>query len=169
LNHERYKAQEQLESGRIGRDLFLGKNLFLDFKNYTMVACNQLKDIPYKTLKLVALPFKNTSNGFVLTAETDMGQRAFMLDTGATVSVFKPEAVKEHLVKQQNGMQCIVTSKFIMNGVNLGPRNLYLLEMDEAFKEIDGILGMDFLKEYWVYLDFAKEMAYIGKNEPTGK
>ena len=161
------EANEPFNAGRIGRDFFLGKNIGMDFGHCTLVACSQLKDLRtagYAIHKWRACPFKSTADGIVLEFETDMGKRKFVLDTGATVSVFKWQEGQGHSIKQRNGMEIIETSKFAIDGIDLGHRVLYLLEMAQEFKEIDGLLGMDFLKEYLLYLDFTKETAYIGKS-----
>jgi hypothetical protein len=56
------------------------------------------------------------------------------------------------------------TAKFSMNSIDFGPQKLMLLDISEQFDEINGFLGMDFLNKHIVYLDFAKNIAYIEKH-----
>lgn len=155
------QAKENRSEGRLGRDFFSGKNLFMDFSHRIFIACSKLKDIEregYETKKLAAIPFKSTADGVILEIETDMGLAKFVLDTGTTAS-----AIRKTREALENEILAIETSKFAMSGIDFGPRKLYLLDISPEFEEIDGFLGMDFLNEHVVYLDFAKEVAYIAK------
>ena len=159
------ETKENRCEGRIGRDFFHGKNIFMDFGRYTFIACSQLKNLEkegYKSKDFLATPFKDTANGIILEIETDLGKQKFIFDTGTSISVIRPQELGADNQKQKNGIPIIETSKFIIDGINFGSRELYLLDITQAFDGIDGILGMDFLKEHPVYLDFAKHTAYIG-------
>lgn len=158
-------AKECQNMGRIGRDFFSDKNLFMDFGHHVFVACNQLKDIKkagYEVKEMTSIPFKTTANGITLEIETDMGSGKFVLDTGATGSCIR-NAKKSH-VDQQNGMPFVITSKFSIGGTEFGPTKLYLLDISPELDKIDGFLGMDFFTNHLVYLDFKKETIHIGKN-----
>lgn len=155
------QAKETQNGGRLGRDFFSGKNLFMDFSHRTLIACSKLKDIEregYEVKKMTPVPFKNTAGGVVLEIETDMGRMNFVLDTGSTTSV-----IRDTKKMPENKMPIVETLKFSMNGIDFGPQKLYLLNISPEFEEIDGLLGMDFLNEHALYLDFAKKTAYIGK------
>lgn len=148
--------------GRIGRDFFLDKNLFMDFSHKVFIACSQLKNLRiagYEIDEMTPVPFKSTSAGIIFEIETDFGLGKFALDTGSTATVIRNT---QQLHKNQV-LPKISTSKFSIATAEFGPRNIYLLNISPALQEIDGFLGMDFLQEYAIYLDFTKKTAYIGK------
>jgi hypothetical protein len=154
-------AKETQDGGRLGRDFFSDKNIFMDFGHRVFLICRNLKDIEregYKTTKLAAVPFKNTTDGIILEIETDLGLMKFVLDTGTTAS-----AIRNTQKTPTEEMLVIETLKFSMNKIDFGPQKLYLLNISPEFEEIDGFLGMDFWNGHAVYLDFAKNIAYIGK------
>ncbi len=160
------KAKGISNAGRLGRDFFAGKNIFMDFNHRVLIICSELKDIRkegYEIKNLITVPFKNTSDGIVLEIETDMGKKKFVLDTGTTVSVIRTENLNKVPIQQKEGTPITKTSKFIIGGIDFGWRELYLLDISREFK-IDGLLGMDFLKDHMVYLDFTKKTVYIGKS-----
>ena len=162
-------AQTDIQNaGRIGREFFRDKNIFMDLNNCIFIACNgpkNLKKRNYKIDNLIPIPFRSTSGGIFLDVETDMGVQRFVLDTGSTLSVIRASDYKEGVpIRQCRGLPVIETSKFVMNGIDFGRRDLCLVDISPAFDDMDGLLGMDFLKEYIVYLDFGKKMAYIGKS-----
>jgi len=160
-------SKECIFAGRLGRDFFADKNLFLDFNHGTLIACSKLKDLGrkgYELNNLIAVPFKSTSDGLVVEVETDLGKQRLVIDTGATASVIRSRDVQDLDCKQRNGMTVIETSKFAMGGTDFGLRELYLIDLSPEFNEIDGLLGMDFLKEHVIYLDFARKTAYIRKS-----
>lgn len=161
-------TNEHKYAGRIGRDFFLGKNLFMDFKHRILIACSKLKDIEregYDINTLTAVPFKSTDDGITLEIVTDIGKRKFALDSGTTVTVLRSENLNKTPIKHSNGMQFIETFRFAIGGMDLGFREIYLLDMSQEFNQIDGLLGMDFLKDHLVYLDFENQIAYIGKSQ----
>ena len=155
-------------AGRIGRDFFQDKNIFMDLNNCVFIACNGVKDLKkwnYKIDHLTPIPFRSTSGGIFFDIETDIGVQRFELDTGSTLSMIRASDYKEGTsTRQCSGLSVMETSKFVMNGIDFGHRDLYLIDISPALDDMDGVLGMDFLKEYIVYLDFGKKMAYIGKS-----
>lgn len=157
------ECKNEQNAGRIGRDFFTDKNIFMDFSHRILIVCSQLKDIEkegYEMKRLTSTPFKVTSDGIILEIETDLGKQKFVLDTGTTVSAIRSRDLNNNSLKQSS----IGTSKFVINGTDFGSRELYLLDISQEFNEIDGLLGMDFLKDHLVYLDFNKKTAYIGKS-----
>jgi hypothetical protein len=166
------KAEEPPCDGRIGREFFSGKNLFMDFRCRTLIACSKLKDIKkegYLIDNLISTPFKITKDGIILEIETDLGTQKFVLDTGTTVSAIRSDGEKRDETQQEGKLPTIQTTAFIINGVDFGPRKLYLLDISREFSEIDGLLGMDFLEEHVVYLDFTQNTAHIGSSLIPGQ
>lgn len=155
------KAKNVPEVGRIGRDFFKQENLFMDFRQGIFVICDDLNSLRERGVQiedLKPIAFENNSYGVVLEVTTDWGKRKLVLDTGATISVLRSD------VEQQSGIQVEHTTLFKMGGVDMGERDLSLMPISQDLGEIDGFLGMDFLKEHRIFLDFSKQTAYIGKS-----
>ena len=161
-HHQRPKEEiAKAKPGSIGRGLFeKNTNLFLDFHNGIVYGCNKLdnrKKNGYQIQKMVSVPFElNHRSGIVLQAKTDFGIKRFMLDTGASRCLLKPSSSQEQ-------MQFYQSSLFRIGKKEFGPQEFLLFEIDSSFDNIDGIIGMDFLKEHVIYLDFKKKLAHIGK------
>ncbi|MBU6446295.1 MAG: hypothetical protein KGQ49_02725, partial [Verrucomicrobia bacterium] len=108
-------------------------------------------------------PMHMTSDGVVIEVDTDIGAKRFLLDTGSTISVIRnidiPEKIAFH-----NAMPVYESSKFLIRGTDFGKQILYLLDISPDFKDSDGILGMNFFNEHAVFLDFTKNVVYIGRS-----
>ena len=89
-----------------------------------------------------------------------------MLDTGCTRSLLKPSVIEGLESTEWNpGLFSWHSSKFSFGGQGFGSLDFLLVEMAPIFSKIDGMIGMDFLKEHVVYIDFQKKRAYIGKSD----
>ncbi len=167
-------TQEQEEpvphQGTIGRPLLKDKVLFLDFPSRAMVICSKLDQLVREKISprnWHKIPLQISRFGIILSIETDLGPKRFVLDTGCTVSLIRTPQLEElSLGEQRYGMKTIVSSKFALDDEEFGPKRLYLFDITSEVSEIDGILGMDFLSEHRIVLDLPHQMAYI---EPVGK
>lgn len=146
--------------GRVGRDFFEGKNLFLDFSRGLIIVCSHLKDIEregYDPTRACPVPFQNSPAGIIFKIETDMGTKNFALDTGSTKSTIRAKSN----TKKTDGLKFVKTTLFATPNKDFGPQNLLELNISESFDEIDGLLGMDFLEKTPVFLDQKKQLAYF--------
>jgi hypothetical protein len=161
-----YKGKEKADSnpivGRIGRDIFDSKNLLIDVPNLQLIVCDSLKKTSLEDP--ISLPFENTLAGIVLKIKTDAGTYRFLLDTGCTASALRSHASIES-TKLRNGIPVFESSKFVIADVDFGKQDFYLLDLSLDFNEMDGLLGMDFIKDHAVYLDFRTNTAYISRPE----
>jgi hypothetical protein len=158
--------QAEEKAGRIGRDFFSNNNLFLDFNRCVLFICGNVKDLKknhYQLDSFTQAPMNLTSDGVVIEVEMDMGIKRFLLDTGSTISAIRSMNIQEN-TSSRNKMPVYESSKLIIRGTDFGGQVLYLLDISPDFKDFDGILGMDFLNEHAVFLDFTKNIAYIGKS-----
>ena len=144
-------------------------NWFMDFRNAAMFGCSRISDRKkdnYCLEKMVQVPFEvDHLQGYVLKVETDLGIKRFMLDTGATHNLIKPSILEDR--PRENWfaeIQRYHSSKFILGDKDFGSTPFVVLEISPAFGNLDGILGMEFFKEYVIYLDFEKKIAHIGKS-----
>ena len=95
--------------------------------------------------------------------ETDVGKLNLAVDTGATATLIKPSLVKNlPLKKDKHGCSFCITSRFAFAERNFGQLDLYIYDLIPQFQEIDGFLGMDFLRNHVVYIDYKDKFIYIG-------
>ena len=160
------ESREAPKVGRIGRDFFQKKHLLIDIKNQILIASDREKELSQTS---PAIPFKVTSDGWTVEVQTDLGKRTFGIDTGTTLSVIRSEPFKGTCIEEKNGMRFIQTEQFSIGGSDFGPRVLLILPISPQFDEIDGLLGMDFLKDHKVYLDFPAKRLMIEKNGEAEK
>lgn len=139
---------------------FLGGefNLLLDFPRDRIIACDslsRLQDEKIVGMDWVRLPFEMHRAGIVFRADTDFGPRKLVLNTACTINFLNPSSIPS---KETSSF---VTSSLLLGGCSFGSVIFDILSLPEDLAEIDGFIGMDFLKENTVYLDYAHQMAYI--------
>lgn len=168
LSSEQPKNQKILENnlGTFGRPLLEDKSLFLDFPHLQISICDDIGDIElsgYHPEEFVAIPFTKGRTGLTLEVNTDLGKTRLSLDTGCTLSFIRAQDVASNITrKQENGLSYITSSIFTIESQDFGPKNLYLIEITPELHEIDGLLGMDFLKTHPVYIDPKNHLIYLG-------
>lgn len=136
--------------GVIGLSILEKYNLFIDFPHATIYASNDhlsLQNAGLLSKNLLAIPFTVHSNGIIFSVETDVGIYRLMLDTGATFTVIRaPHAG--------------FTEKFCIMGHDFGERTIKTLDVSLQF-DFDGLLGMDFLREYPFFIDYSNKIVFI--------
>ena len=70
-----------------------------------------------------------------------------------------PENIEKK--KGYYGFPIFTTSQFTINGTDFGSKDLYFINMTNELHDIDGVIGMDFIKKQVMYIDFSKEIIYI--------
>lgn len=157
------------EVGALGRSLLAKRNLLLDFRNFRIVASNDIKKLKQNGFNIEAcikVPFEMTKIGLTLRVNTDMGVKNFCLDTGSTLTFVKLVVSKgKPCLQDRYGVCFFSTSKFEIGGINFGSVKLYPLAISDKLEEIDGLLGMDFLKKHVTYIDFHNKVIYIDKHD----
>lgn len=145
--------------GRIGRECFRSNNLFIDFPNSVLFVTSNLEQLKmdhWPVCDLFETSFEMGRWGIILSIETDIGLKRFVLDTGTSASILK----KAH-AELPSEKQVFTTTKFSINGHDFGPIDLSLFEMTSSI-DADGLLGLDFLKKHAIYIDFKNKKAFIG-------
>lgn len=162
----------QDKPGRIGRKLFtdVRANLFLDFHRSLVFVCCHLTDRKkdgYLMTKFVWVPFElDEATGIVVRIDTDLGVKKFLLDTGSTKSALKSTVAQGvNCEEWRPGFYSYHSSKFLFGEKDFGGIDLLLVEMGSVLESIDGIIGMDFLKNHTAYIDFQNKRLYLGKSE----
>ena len=152
--------------GSLGRSLLKKVNLLLDMRRSRIIAASslsKLKDDGYDLAFFVKVPFRLIPKGMIVNVETDLGRLNLLLDTGFTLTMLNkalyPKNGEER--KDFRGFPTLKTNKFSMKGIDFGSKDLYFLDMEEDLRDIDGFLGMDFIRSHVMYIDFSKQMIYI--------
>jgi len=148
--------------GRIGYLLLKRMHVILDFPNAQALFCEKSRGFSINPISLqaVAIPFELSSYGIVVLVKTDFGEKRFLIDTGSTITLLR-EKPENALFLQKNGLDVLTSSKFVIAGKDFGNKELFFFELSPQFNGIDGIIGMDFLKQHMLFLDFEKNILYL--------
>lgn len=153
--------------GVIGRPLLEKTNLLLDFKNYIMIASNDMKQIKkegYFLNQMVQVSLEDSSKGIIVKAHTDIGDLRLALDTGATITLIRTSQIQDQKYENDTrGFPRIKSQKFILGNEDFGCTNLFLYDITPELHEIDGVLGMDFLKKHVIYIDYKNKTIFLDK------
>ena len=144
--------------GVIGRPILEKYNLFLDFKNSAIYACDSLIHLQQEGLlseSILTIPFTLHHDGILLLIETDMGNLRLLLDTGSTCTVVRAPCSTS-------------VSKFCLLEQDFGPRSLTPFELHPSW-DCDGFLGMDFLLEHSIYIDYPNRLLFLDLQKTTPK
>lgn len=146
--------------GRIGIGVICRYNVLFDFPKKLFFEVEG--QIPLGD-KVAAVPFEVNECGIILSVDTDLGVKKFLLDTGANVSCIRKSLVDESLTtKWIGGLRRYRSQKFMMGGSDFGGKQLCLYSLSEKFEDdFDGILGVDFFKKHKIYIDFKNYRVYI--------
>jgi hypothetical protein len=83
----------------------------------------------------------------LLSIETDTGTYRLMLDTGSTSTAIRAP-------------HSAITEKFCIMGHDFGERPIKALDVNPRL-EFDGFLGMDFFREYPLFIDYSNKVIFI--------
>jgi len=136
--------------GVIGLPVLEKYNLFLDFSHSTIYASNDylpLQQAGLLSQNLLSIPFVLHSDGILLSVETDIGTYRLILDTGSTCTAIR--------APHQNS-----TTRFRLMGHDFGARSIFPIDLNSHF-DYDGYLGMDFLSEYSLFIDYSNGLIFI--------
>lgn len=144
---------------------FLGEkfNLLVDFSHDRVIACDtfsKLESKKHADKNWIPVPFEMHQGGIVLQVDTDFGPRKFVLSTGFMITY-----LRSSLIPSNNPFP-FISSRLVFSGQQFGNITFEPIELPEGLDEIDGFIGMDFLKRHAVYLDYVHKIAYI---EPPRK
>ncbi len=163
-NRVKDELQLVMIQGRIGLPVFKESDCFFDFPNSVIFLGNNLGSC-CSLEGSIQIPFELEECGVILSVDTDLGMKKFLLDTGFTHSVLRESLVeKKGAKKTKRGDIFYVNKDLIIGGHSLGGWQFWLLEFSDIFK-CDGIFGIDFFKKHAIYLDFHNKVAYIKRHQ----
>ena len=126
---------------------------------------DRIKELGYEFSHFTEIPLSYGEEGqrLIIQIETDFGLLRFQLDTGSTVTGIKPSVVKIQKYEKmtEKVRPCCKTSTFKMGSKDFGSISLALVEFGSK-KSYDGLLGMDFLRNFAFDLDVAHRTLFIG-------
>lgn len=143
---------------------FLGKNLggefnlLLDFPHDRITVCDSFSKLKNKQIankNWIQLPFEMHRTGIAFNVVTDFGMRKLVLNTESAIS-----CLSSHVFPNDARLPYI-SSSFALSGHRFPNVIFESIELPEDLNEIDGFIGMDFLKEHAMYIDYSNKMAYI--------
>ena len=140
----------------IGKFLGGDFNLFLDFPRSRIVACNSFSKLKAKGLvdeRWIGVPFEITRAGVVLRVHTDLGMQRLAINTLSKYSGLKMSLISSG--------QPITSATFCIGKREFGNMVLNPIDVPSILTDIEGFIGMDFLKNHAIYLDYTNKVAYI--------
>lgn len=166
----RSKDSFENQIGAVGRGLLKNRHLLLDFYNSRIIISNdikQLKRAGYHLKEFNKCLFEVGRTGAIVTVNTDIGKAKLSIDTGSTVSFIRTSFLSNDTSENKKyGLPIVTTSTFEIAGKDFGTMDLYLQNITPELSEIDGILGMDFLKTHVVYIDYQDKIVYVRDSRP---
>lgn len=152
---------EGTEDNALGKYLGGEFNLLLDFPHSRIVPCHsfsKLKAEGFATDDWIQIPLEAHRTGVVFNVETDIGTLKFLINTGLKLTV-----IRKSLTNKQ---QPLVSSIFYIGKRPFTDITLHPTYIPECLNDIDGFIGMDFLKKCAIYLNYSAKIAYIEPPQP---
>jgi hypothetical protein len=115
----------------------------------------KLEKMGYPMHALTQIPFEINFIGCVVTLDTPLGKKRFLLDTGTSKSL-----IQANLFNTDE--RSVVLDQLGFGSYIIPQMELLRFPFVNQLQDIDGILGMDFFSKHLVYLDFKQRVALIG-------
>ena len=156
------RIKEQIEfrliDGRIGWPIFKTATSLFDFHHGELFLAENLAILQEEGLfhseEFIKIPLELCKWGFVFSAQTELGERKFLLDTGTSHSIYREmnEQLRDPIVLTMD-----------VSGQRLGRFEFIPFPLSPDHCEFDGILGIDFFKSHKICCDFEGKALYIRK------
>ena len=160
LNH--VVAHELQGEDYDGLGQFLGGNfnLLVDFPHSRIIACDTFSKLREKKLAgehWVRVPFEMHRSGILLNASTNSGTYRLVINTTCTLTNLRSSLIpSDHPTDP---------SLFSLGGYQLDNVVFRPIDLPEGLSDIDGFIGMDFLKKHVIYIDYKNKTLYIAPPE----
>lgn len=153
--------------GVIGWRVFSISNLFLDLGDSLIAFADSveiLKQNGYGELDFIKIPLLLDRGLVELQAESPEGPLRCVLDTGSSASAIHRDLKEGQTLEQAMKDNISNDLSLTIGGKNFGPILFFHFPIESPLK-VDAILGMEFLKEHVLFLDFAEGYAYLSKKD----
>lgn len=166
-----FKSEDDslIEPATLGWKMFSGMNLFMDLKNDIIAYCDSFQTLieqGYESEKFVKIPFKLDRDFLEIQAITSNGPLHCVVDTGATWNLInsKNEEAKpiNEIINDPNNLTKF--SSFRIGKQEFGKISFHRFPM-RGLIDIEAILGMEFLHNHLVYVDFKNKELYLAKSK----
>lgn len=159
------KIKKRLElfliDGRIGWPSFEQMVCLFDFHKAVLYLAKDQETLKNKELFIpehfIQAPLELSRCGPVLSIETQEGTKKFLLDTGASLSIYR-----------EPNSQPLDMARFMLNikGHDFGYWDFFPYPItSDHIHELDGVLGIDFFKSHVICIDFLGGYIYIQKSK----
>lgn len=158
----------------IGLNLFHDKVIRLDYYQRRVIIGESLEAVGVKpSQEWLSLPLLMTVDGIVVMLSAGGNDYRFILDTGASISIFWKDHLKSFLWPEQcnilgdkvtedelNAADCV---SLTLNDTGVKKVKTPVLLLDGNFSHLpfDGLLGTTFLDEYEIVIDYPKQRLFI--------
>jgi hypothetical protein len=156
--------------GKLGWNLFNNITLFLDLGRDNIAICDSLETFKLYGCPLdsfIKVPFYDDRNLIEFEAITPKGPLRCMLDSGSTCNFINQDLPKGKSIQSviKDKKRFIEFSTFHLGSQNFGKTVFRPLPIDLPI-HIEAILGMDFLFNHRVFIDFKNNEIYFSPNDP---
>ena len=159
--------------GRMGWRLFLGITVFLDLKNGKMILAASIEDFFKKKHSLEG--FTKTAflidHGFIeFIGQTPQGPLRCILDSGCTSNLIHGENLNDEPLAKliTDESRFIQVDLFSIGGYNCGPITFRPIPI-QFQTPVNVILGMEFLLNHQVFIDFPHQEIYFSSSEEVSQ
>ncbi|HNA62814.1 MAG TPA: hypothetical protein PKW79_07035 [Rhabdochlamydiaceae bacterium] len=140
--------------GEIGSKILERTNLLLDIPRQCLYFTNSVRALRAKGYDMshwLMVPFEKAKSGVKIEVETDIGKKSFILFTSATHVFLKTSVISQERVHSR---------KFVINNIDFGPLEILSHDIPNACPA-DGLIGLSFLQNRAIYIDYSQQRLYI--------
>lgn len=150
-----------LIDGRLGWPSFEQVICLFDFHNGSLFLAKNMEALQKEDIftpeDFIKAPLELSRCGPILSVQTELGTKKFLLDTGSSHSVYRESDL-------QSGDKISFT--MMLDSHNIGNWDFWPYPItSDHIGEIDGVLGIDFFKTHVVCFDFQEKHIYIHKDK----
>lgn len=146
--------------GSLGRFILRKFNVLLNFPAKKLCISNdfaKLKEEGFSLAEATKVPLEE-GRKLALIVQTDLGIKRLLIETTATINGLA--CSQDSASGTEHGYKIISTKTFLIGDCDLGPVTFYIQPSEGA----DGWIGMDFLENHVIYIDYGNKLAYIKKS-----
>lgn len=139
------------------------RNVLFNFLDGVLIISNspqKLREEGYDLDEMLKVTLEDR-NGLFIKVETDFGIKTFMIDTGSTTNLINASLVDRALVLHTQKYPEFVFSKFKIGNKDFCNTTCAVFEGIPDVPYADGIIGMNFLENRVIYVDYKNKTLYL--------